>query len=111
MGILRSKVYVDKRSNDLINAIDYVFANALTISERIQDRLEITIEGKICVALITYRHEDPFPFLLTLNYTDGHTDTSEHQDAVCLISRLLLTYTDSEFSNNWDRINDFYVTP
>lgn len=114
MDILGSKVYVDKRSNDLVNAINFIFSNALNVSISLNDNLTIIIESSKARSTIYYNHELALPYKLTVNNKNGNCerwcDVSEHQDANSLISSLLIVYPSQEFIENWDNVKDFFVT-
>ncbi len=75
MAIKTNSIYVDRRSNDLVNAVFFVFSNSHDVETMFTDALEIIVRHDQTVVTVRYDHSKDQPFII--NGTEYFTDSSD----------------------------------
>lgn len=65
MAIKTNSIYVDRRSNDLVNAIYYVFSNSHDVETAFEDYLIIFIRHDQTTIIVKYHHSKEQPFIVS----------------------------------------------
>lgn len=114
MDITVNNVYVDKRGNDFINVITYIFSNKLKISTYlnpdIPEHLEIILCDDRTSIKIVYRPEESAIFDIHIrNVNDVLVGIHLFHDLVSAIQYLVNYLNKPEFHENFEQVKEYLL--